>query len=490
MEGRASRNNRHNRRFRASCDQCTDSKLKCDQVKPQCNRCTSRGRACVYSLIRAVGRPPRSSTCAIDNRRGISHEAESGNRLGRDAGPQKNVSQTGAIDIDKEPTIQESPNPRTPSRQLPSPDETTSISESSPCQKSLDPHMLDFSVDGNFDFTKEPFEPLEVFSFDDVSFDDVSFNDIADPHRQSLDGKNILANNACCLNQLDTGSLAAQAVYDSSNTSANDFITISPGTRSATLIKTLGSATPERSAAKAKDSNPLFSVDSLCDIAPSRLHSLILQICPEVQPNLQLPLTLGETHDSGQCICPALVGSLQVFASNPALCAGPQWSISLDLLLLLDDHLSQTQRALSKCRNCGQLPSYFQEMTLCMMVDWMADNWQRCLQQSFIRPRSATFLRSCEETPQQPSTSGSEMCCLRVGSTRVDDMTWRICVQDLVKLRLIRLARLLKSIACAVGHPESSRNKKSTLKLAVDALRREANSKIEMVLGMMGSYKS
>ncbi|KZL68474.1 zn 2cys6 transcription [Colletotrichum incanum] len=37
------------RRLRNSCDCCTRSKLKCDQMKPSCNRCVRRSQDCVYN---------------------------------------------------------------------------------------------------------------------------------------------------------------------------------------------------------------------------------------------------------------------------------------------------------------------------------------------------------------------------------------------------------------------------------------------------------
>ncbi|TKW57949.1 Aflatoxin biosynthesis regulatory protein [Colletotrichum tanaceti] len=48
------------RRLRNSCDLCTRSKLKCDQMKPSCNRCVRRGQGCVYSQVRKAGRPPKT----------------------------------------------------------------------------------------------------------------------------------------------------------------------------------------------------------------------------------------------------------------------------------------------------------------------------------------------------------------------------------------------------------------------------------------------
>ncbi|OKL59516.1 hypothetical protein UA08_04993 [Talaromyces atroroseus] len=44
-------------KYRASCDSCLRSKVKCSQTKPACSRCTQHGHQCVYSQYRKIGRP-------------------------------------------------------------------------------------------------------------------------------------------------------------------------------------------------------------------------------------------------------------------------------------------------------------------------------------------------------------------------------------------------------------------------------------------------
>lgn len=44
-------------KYRSSCDRCQDNKVKCGQEKPECDRCVKKRLACVYSPIRAMGRP-------------------------------------------------------------------------------------------------------------------------------------------------------------------------------------------------------------------------------------------------------------------------------------------------------------------------------------------------------------------------------------------------------------------------------------------------
>lgn len=48
-------------KFRTSCDACSSSKIKCDQVRPSCRRCSNLGTECNYSLSRRTGKPPGAS---------------------------------------------------------------------------------------------------------------------------------------------------------------------------------------------------------------------------------------------------------------------------------------------------------------------------------------------------------------------------------------------------------------------------------------------
>ncbi|KAH8672378.1 hypothetical protein BGZ61DRAFT_459215 [Ilyonectria robusta] len=46
-------------KLRTSCDQCGAAKVKCDRGQPECGRCVSHGRTCVYGVSRKMGKPPR-----------------------------------------------------------------------------------------------------------------------------------------------------------------------------------------------------------------------------------------------------------------------------------------------------------------------------------------------------------------------------------------------------------------------------------------------
>ncbi|KAH8656413.1 hypothetical protein BGZ61DRAFT_540982 [Ilyonectria robusta] len=46
-------------KLRTSCDQCGATKVKCDRGQPECGRCVSYGRTCVYGVSRKMGKPPR-----------------------------------------------------------------------------------------------------------------------------------------------------------------------------------------------------------------------------------------------------------------------------------------------------------------------------------------------------------------------------------------------------------------------------------------------
>ncbi|EME39732.1 C6 zinc cluster transcription factor-like protein [Dothistroma septosporum NZE10] len=48
-------------KYRAACDHCSATKIKCTQERPQCTRCRALGRDCHYSRSLRAGKPPRSS---------------------------------------------------------------------------------------------------------------------------------------------------------------------------------------------------------------------------------------------------------------------------------------------------------------------------------------------------------------------------------------------------------------------------------------------
>ncbi|KAH6975836.1 hypothetical protein EDB80DRAFT_594528 [Ilyonectria destructans] len=75
-------------KLRTSCDQCGAAKVKCDRGQPQCGRCDSHGRTCVYGVSRKMGKPPRV------NRSGLSRTP--GDKPGAGAG-----TGTGIADVPK-----------------------------------------------------------------------------------------------------------------------------------------------------------------------------------------------------------------------------------------------------------------------------------------------------------------------------------------------------------------------------------------------------
>ncbi|KAM3414508.1 hypothetical protein BST61_g9667 [Cercospora zeina] len=48
-------------KYRAACDHCSATKIKCTQERPACARCRTLGRDCNYSRSLRAGKPPRSS---------------------------------------------------------------------------------------------------------------------------------------------------------------------------------------------------------------------------------------------------------------------------------------------------------------------------------------------------------------------------------------------------------------------------------------------
>ena len=54
-------------KYRTSCDQCLKSKVRCSRTKPMCSRCRHGGHQCLYSPLRRLGRPPKSSSHRTNN---------------------------------------------------------------------------------------------------------------------------------------------------------------------------------------------------------------------------------------------------------------------------------------------------------------------------------------------------------------------------------------------------------------------------------------
>ena len=56
----ASRRASVSKKYKAACDQCHNSKVKCPGGGPPCKRCTDTGHKCYYSLAARIGKPPGS----------------------------------------------------------------------------------------------------------------------------------------------------------------------------------------------------------------------------------------------------------------------------------------------------------------------------------------------------------------------------------------------------------------------------------------------
>ncbi|GME51528.1 hypothetical protein G6011_10030 [Neofusicoccum parvum] len=61
-------------KYRLACDRCQRSKIRCDQERPACRRCTHKGMECVYSPARRAGRP-RTRNDANSNKSSFSAES-------------------------------------------------------------------------------------------------------------------------------------------------------------------------------------------------------------------------------------------------------------------------------------------------------------------------------------------------------------------------------------------------------------------------------
>lgn len=77
-------------KLRTSCDQCGAAKVKCDRGQPECGRCDSHGKICVYGVLRKMGKPPRVNRSGVGrtpvDQPGAGAGAEAGARSGTELG--------------------------------------------------------------------------------------------------------------------------------------------------------------------------------------------------------------------------------------------------------------------------------------------------------------------------------------------------------------------------------------------------------------------
>lgn len=97
------------KKYKAACDQCHASKVKCPGGGPPCKRCADSSQPCHYSLARRIGKPPGSK-----NRKTLERlrqakegnlETNSGGGGGDSSIPQNNGSRNdgdGALDVESE----------------------------------------------------------------------------------------------------------------------------------------------------------------------------------------------------------------------------------------------------------------------------------------------------------------------------------------------------------------------------------------------------
>lgn len=525
MDNKVTRVDRHNRRLRASCDQCTDSKLKCDQGKPECRRCANRGRSCVYSLIRAVGRP-KASTGANNPRRtqsGVS--ATDPSRPVRDHGddredrhldPARDDSQAGGTathrcscdHLDMINGIIRTTSEETLRTASPSPQATSGTSESSSCHSALATPTLALS-DATFNFNK-PFESLEDFPFDDVSFNAPSIGDV---------DYDVFMSSSVLMNSLEqqrlpgqppvhhvtledlvdpkTNQLKADAgdgIYGSgiSSESANDPVDTATRLPSVSLISpsVAPNATTKQNSTNPGLVNQLFTTQHFSDISPMKTQQIMVQHLEGTRLRTRMLPNREDDQDFGSCRCPALVGTLQVLVSTLATDDRESEGIHLDVLLRLDDELWSTQQAVTACRRCAHLPSSLQEVTICMVTNWVTDSWKRFIQEKILKKKPIGPLRKFNEAQQHLNLPAKEdSSVIRLGSTQIDDAAWSLCVRDLLKMRLFRLNRLVHHLPSDSVHRNGNDSKTSAWKAGVDALKQETTSKVEMVLGMLDSCR-
>ncbi|KAK1848834.1 transcription activator for actt3 protein [Colletotrichum chrysophilum] len=541
-------------RFRASCDSCTRSKLRCDGGKPSCGRCSDRDESCVYSRIGRVGRPPRlpasqpgqaQSHCTARNKASRSHrratinefpttkdltnttQGPSGHSKGR---PKDNLKTACSDDIRSQESTHESNENDCISVQTTiflDPWLSSHGDEDSPSgiQHLLTPISDDSmaamtSVSGKFQNTKPTGihgdyiqeEGLDFDAFDlrvitpssapagttrfqdeDLKMMDLGFDDIMDPDFDiDID---FISSNEC---------LAPQSQ--------------SPSTQQGIWKDDAMSETPVI--------GDLENIWNQIMSGTSKLQRVVGSIAPA------LSRPFGPDK---KCSCPTLIGRLQLLAIHPRLSPQRQAGhrryghnrlrqLPLDLLVFLDDAVYQTVVTVRSCGVCGNAPRAL--LTLCLHVDWLVDVLKETLETGLpglSTPASVSSTQSLVLPGKQGTASGIEelradgvsgrsngkgtlggygdlndTLPLSLGSFQLEGELWKICIRELLKARLNRLSLLLEEVFHHEGIRDRVRNTlkdtdydaRSPLDKAVRSLAGDIYSKIEFLFGMLELWQT
>jgi hypothetical protein len=433
------------RRLRSSCDQCTESKLKCDQQKPSCRRCLKRQRACVYSPIRRSGRPPKSASIqnSIDETIEVTNFGEA--HLNGHSLPLSYVEITPPSTSHREST---------PSSNYSTPISTVGVTRNLASPRKQFPHLevneienLDVDILSTFlDTASNPSFTMNsdfcVDLFGDAYFDDIglqSLNSTIQPRSTSSQSYNLTENSShhTVASALSTQNLKVRnqsfrdGLEDNSQPNSEILSELSEASTSTKRASdTLGLHFPDLE--KFFSVSPILRSDTLAPFATILLSNGCLV-------NAERP----------KCQCFRLLSHLVLNIGDLSLSSSNNINVPLDLILFVERATNFVNKIISDCTHCQSKPA--PRFLLCTITEWIVRVLDRRLKDSVNKLKSRAEIIegvTCAKRKERgytPLLSGAD-CVLRVGSFAIEGETKAELTKELVSIRLSAVGNFLKEI--------------------------------------------
>ncbi|KAL2060505.1 hypothetical protein VTL71DRAFT_9536 [Oculimacula yallundae] len=430
------------KRFRNSCDACTEAKLKCNQAKPSCRRCSHRGETCVYSQTRRVGRPPKLA----DQRQTIAaqvqvhgHDRTSSSALARFPHEESIVS---------------------------NPIVTPPLSAANEQRRPSSSASLDMYLHGIFDHDFSSGAPLldgYHLSLDEGG----NFGLPGDFHMSNLDSAAVLEGTPSAhLSSITPQSenlVSTQMDGESSfQRRHEESLGASPSLRTGGFVHSFGQFDSILSSAAISDLNASIS-------------SLVSS-----QPSGDVPFMRAQST-AEHCACLGLLTRLLFIINHPALYG--EENAAIDLVLFLEQSTRKGREDVISCPKCqGRSSSY--TLILGMVVEWIVEQFASALESESPHCRTGPNARKGEA--RSHDSSHAEMSgprgdheTISIGSFIVGNDIRIACKVELLKARLAKLADMLKAIL----EPREV-DRSSCLGNAAGYIIRGLYDKVERAIGM------
>lgn len=474
-------------RIRNCCDQCANSKIRCDSRRPICLNCRRRDRSCIYSYIRQSGRPRRIRPAQAD---GMANQASVGK-------PEENARSIAADQYCPSSTTAAS-----------SPSPVVTVAPGLPSKSSCDQSLT--ILDGEASNYTNHDHHIGVsgasLALEDTTVDFLDSLAIPDIQHSISADYLALAPTETDLS-MDIGNAFQNQVYEDTFRNAEQSLTTAD--QSTPL-----SPPPTDSCQLQQGLQGLLDDSRISSIVNGMINSPLRDRClacvRELRDQCCYPTAYNPSDVDQLCRCPTMLNKLYLIVMDPKL-SQPTKLLPLDLILFLEQALQNTVETMKRCTACGSSTlSSTNGITLCIAADWIANSIQAALESEidmFTSRKPSHCLWGC---PEGHSIEGSAVreqhhgnstnsaavppsldACnsLRIGAWCPSSEAWTLCVSAILERRIKRMQQMLTAVGGDSTEVAETVNNTTTVR-AKNEMAKDIRAKTDMLLGMARTWVS